>query len=104
MKHSKLFISPLVKGSFYYSATKHDGQYRKGTETPFFVHPALVAFGVSEYTRDENTIAAAVLHDVLEDCEVSSSELADASNKDVSRIVEEITEPSASGEKKNGKR
>ncbi len=93
MQHDKLFNSILIKKAFYYAAEKHDGQYRKGTKTPFFVHPSLVALGVSEYTNNENTIVAAVLHDVIEDCEVSTEELSNEFNKEISKIVKCLSLP-----------
>ncbi|MCX6751562.1 MAG: HD domain-containing protein [Candidatus Nomurabacteria bacterium] len=63
-----IFISPYVKKALCFAAQKHDGQYRKGDSIPYIVHPIQVAFGVSKYTNDQEIIAAALLHDVLEDC------------------------------------
>ena len=87
------FMSPLVRAALYFAAHKHDGQYRKGTEVPFLVHPALVALGVSHYTNDETTIAAACVHDVLEDCEVTREQLTHATSDAVARLVVAVSEP-----------
>ncbi len=49
------------------AAEKHLGQKRKSTGSPFVVHPFSVGFMLSEFTHDEDIIAAGFLHDVLED-------------------------------------
>lgn len=81
-----------VKKALYFSSEKHNGQYRKGGITPYIVHPVLVAFGVSKYTNDEEIIAAALLHDILEDCKDISI---DFLNREFSpRIVQLVIEVS----------
>ena len=88
------FLSPRLKEALYFAAEKHNGQYRKGDrKIPYLVHPVLVAFGVSEYTDDEDIVIAALLHDVVEDCNVSSSKLADMFGKRVATIVDEVSAP-----------
>jgi len=57
-----------IKKALYFACEKHDGQYRKGGRIPYIAHPVLVVFGVQKYTSDEDVIATALLHDVLEDC------------------------------------
>jgi len=49
------------------AAKVHEGQKRKSTELPFIVHPFAVMLIVSEVTGDEDTLIAALLHDVIED-------------------------------------
>lgn len=46
----------------------HEGQYRKGTDRPYIVHPLEVAEIVGRMTSDEDVLCAAVLHDTIEDC------------------------------------
>lgn len=86
-----LFLSTLIKDATYFSAEKHDGQYRKGTHVPYIVHPFLVASGVATYSPDEHVIAAALLHDVLEDCDVSKEELAGKFGERVASLVEDVS-------------
>ncbi len=85
--------SSLIKKALYYAAEKHDGQYRKGTKVPFIVHPVLVAFTISKYTYNEDIIVAAILHDIIEDCDISIAELTNLYNKNVSNMVEELSLP-----------
>jgi len=49
------------------SSSAHRTQLRKSTGTPYFSHPVAVTFIASNYTDDEDTIIAALLHDILED-------------------------------------
>ena len=83
--------SSLIKKALYFAAEKHDGQYRKGGKVPYIVHPTLVAFGVSEYTHDEEIISAALLHDVVEDCNVNLTDLKNEFGNRVANLVEEVS-------------
>lgn len=69
----------------------HDGQYRKGTKVPYVVHPVLVAFTVSSYTLDDDIVAAALLHDLLEDCAVTVEDLEKKFGKKIAHLVEEVS-------------
>lgn len=80
----------LIKKAICFAAEKHDGQYRKGN-VPFIAHPFSVAMSVSDYTKDENTIAAAVLHDVMEDCDVKTHELKKEFGLQVSDLVDQVS-------------
>ena len=51
-----------------FAVQAHEGQFRKGTTTPFIVHPMEVGVIVSQMTDDEEIISAAFLHDTVEDC------------------------------------
>jgi len=78
------------------AAVLHDGQYRKGKERlPFITHPIAVANIVSQYTDDEDVIAAALLHDALEDTHYTYSEMAKAFGKRVADIVLGVSIPEA---------
>lgn len=92
------FLSPTIKEALYFSAEKHHGQFRKGGMVPYIVHPVLVAFGVSNYTLDDEIVAAALLHDVLEDCpDVSKETIEKRFGSRIARLVEEVSflEPEA---------
>ena len=58
-----------------FAARAHDGMLRKGTNVPYITHPMEVAAIVSVLTDDEEILAAALLHDVMEDCGVTEQEL-----------------------------
>jgi (p)ppGpp synthase/HD superfamily hydrolase len=58
-----------------FAATAHEGQQRKYTPEPFIAHPVRVMEMVRFYNDDICVLAAALLHDVLEDTEVSKAEM-----------------------------
>lgn len=59
----------MVQEAIDFATKVHEGQYRKGTDRPYIVHPMEVGKIVSTMTQDEEIISAAILHDTIEDCE-----------------------------------
>jgi hypothetical protein len=72
----------------------HAKQFRKGkTPVPYIVHPVSVAMILSEFTEDENLIAAALLHDVLEDVKgYGKARMMEDFGPAVTGIVEEVSD------------
>lgn len=66
---------PLFERAAVFAAVAHRGTTRKGSRIPYLSHPMEAAAIVAEMTDDEELIAAAVLHDVVEDTEVTLEEL-----------------------------
>jgi len=60
--------SDRLNHAFAYAAKHHDRQVRKGTRAPYLTQPANVAVILTRYGRDEDTVVAGILHDVVEDC------------------------------------
>lgn len=60
--------SDRINHALAFAAKHHDRQVRKGTRLPYLTHPANVAIILTRYDRDEDTIVAGILHDVVEDC------------------------------------
>ena len=82
----------IVKNALYFAAQKHNGQYRKGNKVPYITHPVLVAFTLQKYTSNQNIIAAALLHDVLEDClDVSYLDIEKKFGKKIATLVQEVS-------------
>jgi (p)ppGpp synthase/HD superfamily hydrolase len=85
----------LLARAFDFACRSHAGQRRKGSETePYVNHVADVARRVAEATggRDAALIAAALLHDTIEDCGATESELAATFGPDVAALVAEVTD------------
>lgn len=59
----------MVKRAVEFAKKAHEGQFRKGTKRPYIIHPMEVSDIVATMTEDEELIAAALLHDTVEDCE-----------------------------------
>lgn len=85
----------LVTEAVLFAAAQHDGMLRKGTDLPYIVHPAEVLAIASALTNDGEVLAAAVMHDVIEDCGVSEEALAKRFGSRVARLVMSETQLSS---------
>ncbi len=65
----------LLDKAIIFATKAHSGAKRKGTNVPYIVHPIEAAAIVSAMTDDQEIIAAAVLHDVLEDTDATEDDL-----------------------------
>ena len=63
-----LGYSDRINHAFAFAAKHHDRQVREGARPPYLTHPANLAVMLTRYGRDEETVLAAILHDVIEDC------------------------------------
>lgn len=78
----------------------HRGQVRKGSGVPYVFHTVDVAKRLGDAgVRDEDMIVAALLHDAVEDTEVSLSEVATQFGERVAGFVDEMTFDESSGTK-----
>lgn len=73
-----------------YAMNAHKDQLRDDG-TPFIVHPATVAAIVSQVTDDEEIIAAAWLHDVIEDTDITYEQLDADFGRRIADLVMEVT-------------
>src|SRR6185312_6087179 len=60
--------SDVINHALAFAAKHHDRQVRKGTKLPYLTQPANVAIILTRYGRDNDTVVAGILHDVIEDC------------------------------------
>src|ERR1700680_2447266 len=85
----------LISRAWHFAAQRHSTQKRKGeAQEPYINHLAEVAELVATATegRDANLVAAAVLHDTIEDTATLRGELASIFNADVAELVSEVTD------------
>lgn len=80
----------LIKKAYDVAKEKHEGQLRKSGE-PYVQHPVEVAYILTTLQAGPSTIAAGLLHDVLEDTDMTKDEMAQEFNKDVAEIVDGVT-------------
>ena len=66
---------PLFERATVFAAAAHQGMTRKGNRIPYLAHPIEAASIIAQMTDDQELVAAAVLHDVIEDTEVTLPEL-----------------------------
>ena len=81
---------PRIRKAFDYAVRCHDGQKRKDG-SPYVTHTIAAATIAAQMGLDDDAIVAALLHDVLEDCDVGHDELAEEFGKEVADIVEGVT-------------
>jgi guanosine-3',5'-bis(diphosphate) 3'-pyrophosphohydrolase len=84
--------SELVADAYQVAREAHEGQQRKDNGAPYLTHPLRVAELVSRAGLGEEVVAAAVLHDVVEDSELSRSDISRRFGARVAEIVSALTE------------
>ena len=80
----------IVADASRFAKEVHEGQTRLSGE-PFVAHPLNTALYLAELRLDSNTLAAAVLHDVMEDCGVEFDELSQRFGDEVAKLVDGVT-------------
>ena len=84
--------SSLASDAFEFAARAHEGQDRKGDGSPYIRHPVEVARLLHHGGVDEVTLAAAFLHDVVEDSDTTIEEIRRRFGEDVAAVVGAMTE------------
>ena len=82
----------LVSEAIAFAVKAHDGMRRKKSESPYILHPMEAAVIVGTMTDDQNLIAAAALHDVVEDAGITLVEVEARFGKRVRELVASETE------------
>lgn len=77
--------------AFEFARSAHEGQFRKDGTTPYIIHPLQTAKILSEFFADEETLIAALLHDVPEDTSRSLEEIEELFGTPVAFLVDGIT-------------
>jgi myo-inositol-1(or 4)-monophosphatase len=81
-----------VTKAIKFAADAHDGMERKKDKTPYILHPMEAAVIVGSMTGDRDVICAALLHDVVEDTDITIEEIEDTFGSRVRALVESETE------------
>lgn len=80
-----------IRNAYYFAEQAHSGQVRISGE-PYITHPLAVAKILMELHADEDTLCAALMHDVLEDCPaIKREEIAEEFGTTVLNLVEGVT-------------
>ena len=82
----------LMDRAIVFATRAHSGTYRKGTSIPYIVHPIEAAAIVSTITDEPDMIAAALLHDVVEDTDATVDEIRFFFNDRIADLVEAESE------------
>ena len=83
-------ITPKLQEIIDFTIEAHEGQFRKSGE-PYCVHPILVASVASHFSKEEDIIATALLHDVVEDTEYDLDYINKRWGEDIAHMVDGLT-------------
>lgn len=82
----------IVEKALDFATNAHKGQKRKGVEKEYITHPIAVYKLIQKYTDDVHVHCAALLHDVLENTEVTYEELVTEFGENIANIVLEVSD------------
>jgi len=80
----------LLRKAFHYATKSHEGQTRRSGEE-YIIHPLNVAVTLIKLKMDLDSIIAGILHDVVEDCDVSPTEINDEFSPQIAQLVVGLT-------------
>jgi len=79
-----------VEKAYRFARKAHGDQFRKSGE-PYIEHPVAVATTLAELELDQDTISAALLHDVIEDTDYSLADIRDEFGEQIAEIIDGVT-------------
>ena len=79
-----------INKAYKFAEKCHNGQIRK-TGDPYIIHPVFTAIYLSNMKMDWQTISAALMHDVIEDCGITFEEIEELFGKEVAGLVDGVT-------------
>ena len=80
----------IIRRAYEYANTLHKGQYRQSGE-PYITHPLNVAYILAEMHADRDTVCAGLLHDTIEDTDITKEDIAEVFNKNIANLVDGVT-------------
>ena len=80
----------FIKKAYEYGASAHENQIRMSGE-PYICHPLSVALILSKMKMDKQTVSAALLHDVVEDTNISLADIEKIFDKEVASLVDSVS-------------
>jgi (p)ppGpp synthase/HD superfamily hydrolase len=95
---------PLTRQAVAFATERHAGQRREGDHAAFVVHPLEVASLLDRSHYPDHVVAAAVLHDILEDTDETAEDLAARFGADVAALVAAVSDDPSIGDEEARKR
>ena len=102
-KRKRKANTKLVQRAYEFANEKHNGQLRKSGE-PYIIHPLQVAYILTTIDMDEATICAALLHDVVEDTDITHEDIIREFGEEIANLVDGVTKLTQLQQKYNCKR
>lgn len=88
----------LINKAIYWAKKYHGEQKRKSGE-PYYTHPLEVAYMISDYKLKTDVIVASILHDIIEDTEVTAGMIFDNFGWRIAEMVDRLTRDRPDGSK-----
>ena len=89
-EHSRRVDTKLILKAYNYALKHHGKQLRKSGE-PYIIHPLNVAYILADIGMDDSTISAALLHDVVEDTDVTNEDIVREFGQEIADMVAGVT-------------
>lgn len=86
------YCEDIISKAMMFAISAHSGQQRKGSRTPAIIHAMEAATIASTLTEDNDVIAAALLHDTIEDTDVTSEQILKMFGAKIAALVASETE------------
>ena len=80
----------FVKKAYEYANILHSGQIRQSGE-PYISHPLNVAYILAEMHADSDTVCAGLLHDTIEDTNITKNDISHDFNQNIANLVDGVT-------------
>ncbi len=91
---NQIEVSDFVFRAYEFAKKAHEGQVRKYTNEPYINHPVEVMSIIASVSHTDEMLAAALLHDTVEDCDVDIYQIEWGFGFDVRCLVEDLTDVS----------
>lgn len=91
VKNHRIPNRKIIQKAYEFASNKHKGQTRRSGE-PYIMHPLRVARFIAKWGFESDVICAALLHDCVEDCQVSIEDIKRLFGESVSIIVDAVTD------------
>lgn len=82
----------MIHQAIHFATKAHEGQVRKVTGTPFIFHPLAVGCLLNDAGEDADTIIAGILHDTVEDTDVTLDDIRERFGEHIANLVAGVTE------------
>ena len=89
-EHSRKVDTKLIMKAYNLADGKHKDQCRKSGE-PYIIHPMNVAYILADIGLDDSTICAALLHDTVEDTDVTNEYIENEFGREIAEMVAGVT-------------
>ncbi|MEH7223259.1 HD domain-containing protein [Bacillus sp. JJ1566] len=86
----------MIEKAIIMASKAHDGQYRKLTNIPYITHPLSVGHILMKINARDALVAAGILHDTVEDTEITLEDIRDGFGDEVAELVSGCSEPDKS--------